>query len=173
MSREAQPVAVELGESMLATIALMLLGGLVAVAIAVTRGLGFKSALHVYLWTGLSFTGVFLALIAVIAVPVWAFRRARRTTPGPQELPAEIRIASGWSAWAVAARSVRLNVAFIALIALVQPRLGAGLAGFSLLGVTLVPLWAYRRMRSNATRYIVRGPGRWQRRTYVRRRPTA
>jgi hypothetical protein len=159
---------------MLATGTLMVLGGIAAALVAAARGLGLVEAFHLYLWTGLLFAGAFVALMALVAIPLWAWRRARGSRRRVvEDLPEACAVATGWGAWVEAARGARFNAAFLTCVALAQPRLGAGLGGFSVLGILLLPFWAYRRLQpGDADTFIVRGRRGWQRRTYRRRSRT-
>jgi hypothetical protein len=170
MRTQALPVAVEAGQSALATALLMVVGGPVVVGVAIARGLAAGKAIHAYLWGGLWFVVLWFALMLLFVSGVVLWRRARKRpkwqTP---ELPDEIRIAGPRDTWLSVARSQAPPIAFLAFVALVSPRLASVLAGFSLLGIGLVPVWAYRRFGSSKPLYIVRGPGRRQRQWYGRR----
>jgi hypothetical protein len=174
MRTKREPIAIEASQYALATAVFMVTGGLVVVAAAIARGLPWGSAIHRFLWAGLWFATLWGVLMLLFAGGFWIWRRMRsrekRKTP---ELPAEIRIGGSRDAWIVVVRSQIVSVAFLTFIALVQPRLAAALAGFSVIGVGLLPFWIYQRSRASAhPAYIVRGPGRRQRQWYVKRAAT-
>jgi hypothetical protein len=173
MWMRALPVAVEAGQYALATALLMVVAGLAVVGVAIARGLAAGEAIHAYLWGGLWFVVLWFALMLLFVSGVVVWRRARkRVKRRTLELPDEIRIASLRDTWLSGARSQAPTLAFLAFAALVSPRLACVLAGFSLLGIGLVPVWVYRRFGSSEPLYMVRGPGRRQRQWYVRPTPT-
>ena len=159
-----EPVAFEAGTSALATATLMVTGGLLVVGATIAGGLAWEHAFSTFLWSGLWFAALWFAFVFVWAAGTSAVRRTRkrpkRTTP---ELPSDIRLAAHRDIWVTVARSQAPTLAFAVFIALVDRKLGAILAGFTLLGGGLVPVWAYWRFnRAGRSAYIVRGPGRRQ-----------
>lgn len=164
MARGARSIAIKWSDYALVTALLALASGLIALGVASTR-IGLATATHVYTWSGAFYAALFWALMCLFMVGRAAWRSARGLPREPQsELPSDVPVADMRRAAVEMARVQAPLFAFLVLLALASPRLGAALAGFSLAGLALLPIWLIQRRRP--PKYLVRGPKRLQTQWY-------